>query len=70
MPTENCTLIKGTLGTFDDVEITEDEMLEVYPHLGVCNSPRHEEAHTLYIAGRRQALFKLLSKLRNLSLSF
>ena len=50
MPTENCTLIKGTLGTFDDVEITEDEMLEVYPHLGVCNSPRHEEAHTLYIA--------------------
>lgn len=69
MPTENCTLIKGTLGTFHDVESTEDEMLEVYPHLGVCNSNRHEEAHTLHTAGRRQALFKLLSKLRNLRVS-
>lgn len=64
MPAENCTLIKGTLGTFHDIESTEDKMLEVYPNLGVYNSPRHKEAHIIYTAGGKQALFKLLSKLK------
>lgn len=48
MPTKNCTVIKGTLGTFHDIESTEDKMLKADPNLRVYNSPRRrKEAHSV-----------------------